>query len=130
MPIPIQQLISKSPLVVSIMVVVPIAFIYGFYPELLFDINLKSVDEHNIFKATMGMYLSFSLLWVFGIFKTNYFKPALLSNIIFMLGLGFGRFFSLFTDGIPTLLFILGTVGELFLGFYGVWIMSRYKKKP
>ncbi|MDP5157400.1 MAG: DUF4345 domain-containing protein [Flaviramulus sp.] len=120
-----QQIINKSHLIVSVLVVVCIAFIYGFYPEKLFDINLKSTDEHNIFKATMGMYLGFSTLWILGIFKPKYFKPALISNVIFMLGLGFGRLLSLFLDGIPTFLFVLGTVGELFLGFYSIWVLKR-----
>ena len=73
----------------------------------------------------MGLYLSFSFLWVLGILKDNYLKTALISNMIFMLGLAFGRILSFITNGNPSLGFQLGTFGELLIGFYGIWILTN-----
>lgn len=116
---------NRIHLIISVLIVVPIAFLYGFQPDLKFDIHLNTTDEHNFFKAIMGLYLGFSMLWVLGIFKTNYWKIAIITNIIFMLGLGFGRVLSIFLDGNPTSGYVFGTMAELLLGIYGVWILKR-----
>ncbi len=118
-------IISKIHLVISLIVVVPVAFIYGFNPSSQFNIYLGTVDEHNFFKAIMGLYLGFSLLWLIGILNKNYLRLALVSNFIFMFGLASGRLLSLLTDGIPSYAYIYGTIGELVLGFYGLWILKR-----
>ncbi|MFS4483366.1 DUF4345 domain-containing protein [Hyunsoonleella sp. 2307UL5-6] len=119
-----QDIINKIHLIISVLIVVPVSFVYGFDPDSQFDIHLNTIDEHNFFKAIMGLYLGFSTLWVLGIFKASYLKLALLSNMIFMLGLGFGRILSLAIDGTPTSGYIFGTIGELVLGFYGIWILK------
>lgn len=53
------------------------------------------------------MYLGFSVLWILGVFKENYWRIATVTNIIFMLGMGFGRILSMFLDGTPTNNYIL-----------------------
>ena len=118
------MIITKVHLVISVLVVIPVAFLYGFNPRLKFDIHLDTVDELNAFKAIMGLYLGFSILWLLGVFKRSYLKLALVSNMIFMLGLGFGRLLSLALDGTPTFAYVFGTVGELVLGFYGFWVLK------
>jgi len=122
-----QDFVHKTHLIISILIVVPVAFVYGFNPDLPFDIHLNTIDEHNFFKAIMGLYLGFSTLWVLGVFKTKYLKIALISNMIFMLGLGFGRVLSFVLDGEPTFGYLFGTFAELFLGFYGIWVGSSLK---
>jgi hypothetical protein len=119
-----QQIITKIHLIISVLIVVPVAFVYGFNPSSEFDIHLNTIDEHNFFKAIMGLYLGFSTLWILGVFKASYLKLALITNIIFMLGLGFGRVLSWIIDGTPTFGYQFGTFAELFLGFYGVWVMK------
>lgn len=119
-----RDFINKIHLIISILIVVPVAFVYGFNPDSQFNIHLNTIDEHNFFKAIMGLYLGFSTLWVLGIFKANYLKLALVSNLIFMLGLGFGRLLSLIIDGEPTFGYLFGTFAELFLGFYGLWVLK------
>ena len=119
-----QDFINKIHLIISILIVVPVSFVYGFNPDSQFDIHLYTIDEHNFFKAIMGLYLGFSILWVLGVFNANYLKFALIANIIFMLGLGAGRVLSLIIDGIPTSGYIFGTFAELFLGFYGLWVLK------
>ena len=120
-----QDFINKIHLIISVLIVVPVSFVYGFNPDSQFDIHLNTIDEHNFFKAIMGLYLGFSIVWLFGIFKTNYLKIALVSNMIFMLGLGSGRVLSLIVDGTPTFGYIFGTFAELFLG--SLWALG-FKK--
>tara|TARA_B110000008_G_C16763403_1_gene481545 strand:- start:69 stop:473 length:405 start_codon:yes stop_codon:yes gene_type:complete len=116
---------QKIHLVISVLVVIPTAIIYGFEPQSQFDIFLETTDEHNFFKAIMGLYLSFCALWILGIFKLSYLRIALISNTIFMLGLGTGRVISFFLDGVPTFGYQFGTVAELFLGGYGIWTLTN-----
>ncbi len=117
--------ITKIHLLISVIIVIPVAFIYGFNPSSKFDIYLQTFDEQNQFKALMGLYLGFSILWILGIFKAKYLKPALITNLIFMLGLGFGRLIGWFVDGTPTFAYQFGAFAELFLGFYGLWALKK-----
>ncbi|MGL2963127.1 DUF4345 domain-containing protein [Flavobacterium sp. RSB2_4_14] len=105
-------------LIISILIVIPVGCIYGFQPNLLFDVSLNTIDEATIFKAITGLYLAFATLWIIGIFKPSFWKIATVSNLIFMLGLGFGRIISIGFDGIPSFVFVFGTIGELVLGWY------------
>ena len=123
------DVITKIHLVISVVIVMPVALVYGFQPDSQFDIHLDTIDEHNFFKAIMGLYLGFSVLWLLGIFKVQFLKMALVTNMIFMLGLGVGRLLSFALDGTPTYGYLFGTVAELFLGFYGLWILTAFKFK-
>jgi hypothetical protein len=126
-----QDIINKIHLIISVLIVVPVAFVYGFNPNSEFDIQLNTIDEHNFFKAIMGLYIGFSVLWILGVLKPNYLKLALVSNFIFMLSLGLGRVLSWFIDGTPTFGYQFGTFAEILLGFYGLWVLnSQYFKKP
>jgi hypothetical protein len=112
-------------LIISVFIAVPIGIIYGSQPNLLFDIQLQTIDEHNVFKAIMGLYLGFSLIWILGIFKKNVWQMAIVSNFIFMLGLAFGRTISIISDGIPSMIFALGILGEVILGLYSFIIWKK-----
>jgi hypothetical protein len=112
-------------LILSILVVVPVACVYGFQPNILFNVTINSIDEATIFKAIMGLYLGFSILWMIGILKPAFWKAATVSNLIFMLGLAFGRIISMFFDGMPSTIFVLGTIGELTLGFYACYQLKQ-----
>ena len=120
-----QDFIKKIHLLISVCVVVPVALLYGFYPGLQFDIQPQTIDEHNFFKAIMGIYLGFSFLWLLGVFKQHYLRMAIVTNIIFMTGLSCGRILSFFLDGSPTFGYQLGTFAELFLGCYGIWVLTN-----
>lgn len=119
---------QKIHLFISVIIVVPVSFLYGFDFFSLFNIDINSNDELHVFKAIMGLYLGFSFLWALGLFKEKFLFTALISNVIFMLGLGFGRLLSFVIDGTPSILFIFGTFGELILGFYGLWVLYNEKK--
>ena len=121
--------INKIHLIISVSIVMPIAIIYGFKPGFSFDMFLETIDEHNFYKAVMGLYLGFSTLWILGVLKASYLKTAVVTNIIFMLGLGFGRVISILVDGIPTFGYVFGVIAELFLGFYGLWVLNLINRE-
>jgi hypothetical protein len=120
-----QDFIRKTHLLISAGIVISAAIFYGFNPDTLFDIQLQTIDEHNFFKEIMGIYLGFSFLWILGVFKFQYLRMALVTNIIFMMGLGLGRVLSLFLDGTPTFGYQFGTFAELFIGCYGIWVLTN-----
>ena len=113
-------------LLLSSLIIIPIGLVYGFAPNLLFDINLNSVDEHNVFKAVMGLYIAFGLLFILGIFDSKFWKSATVATVFLMFGLASGRILSLFSDGIPSTLFCVGILGEIILGVYALY---QYKKQ-
>ena len=119
----------KISLIISVMVVIPISLIYGFKPELLLDIDLVTNDEYNFAKGVMGLYLAFSLFWGYGLINSKVLKPALISNVLFMLGLVIGRSVSILVDGWPSVLYMFGLFGELVLGLYTLHVLS-YKHIP
>ena len=112
-------------LIISIIIVIPVAIFYGSKPDYLFEVSLNSTDELNIFKAIMGLYLGFATIWIYGIIKPDFWKTATISNMIFMLGLAFGRICSITVDGIPTTIFVLGTIGELILGMFAWYQLKK-----
>lgn len=118
---------KKIHLIISAIIVIPVGCIYGFNPDLLFDVKVNSTDEANIFKAIMGLYFSFSFFWILGILKSSLWKSATISNIVFMLGLALGRVISMISDGVPSNIFVVGTLGELVLGFYGLQQLKKEK---
>lgn len=122
-----QDIVQKIHLIISVIIVVPVAFVYAFYPDSQFELFPKTVDEFNFYKAIMGLYLGFSTVWVLGIFKATMLETAIISNLVFMFGLGFGRVLSFFLDGEPTLSYVFGMFAELFLGCYGVWVLKTLK---
>ena len=118
-------------LIVSSLIVIPVAFAYGIIPEkvlpVFLDFKVETTDLNNVFRAIMGLYLSFSVLWILGIFKSNYWYAATLSNMLFMLGLAYGRIVSLIVDGIPSIVFFVGTIGELILALYAFYQLKNTK---
>lgn len=112
-------------LLIAAIIVIPTGLLYGFKSDTQFELYPKTTDEFNFYKAIMGLYLGFSSLWIYAIFKPNILKTALITNVIFMLGLGFGRTISMFADGIPTFGYKFGVIAELFLGFYGIWVLNK-----
>lgn len=119
-------IIKNLHLLLSSFIIIPIGLVYGFAPNLLFDINLNSVDEHNVFKAVMGLYIAFGFLFILGIFDSKFWKSATIANSFLMFGLASGRILSLFSDGIPSTIFCFGIIGEMILGTFALY---QYKKQ-
>ena len=115
-------------LLISLSIVVPTAIIYG-SPSILserLDIQVNTVDLSNMLKAIMCLYLGVSLVWILGIWKTDYWKSATQLNILFMLTLATGRILSMMTDGLPTGGYIFGAVAELIIGLFSIYQLKKY----
>lgn len=121
-----KNIVSKIHLIISVTIVIPAALIYGFSLGHFLNLSPNTIDEQNFHKALMGLYLSFSFLWILGVFKDKYLKPALISNCVFMCGLAFGRLTSIIIDGFPSMAYLYGTIGEFILGFYGLWVLKLH----
>ena len=119
-------------LFISVMVLIPASLVYGLHPDSfwaeIIGLKVSNIDLINIFKAIMGLYLSFAILWLIGIIKPAYWVAATLSNIIFMGGLGLGRTISLFADGVPSQFYLIGGFLELLLAVLGILIYRKYGK--
>lgn len=120
-------------LLISVLVVIPIAFTYGLFPSemlpKLFDFEVQTIDLKNVFRAIMGLYLAFVSFWILGILNQKFWTAATIANMLFMLGLGFGRVISLVFDGLPSLTFFIGLFGELVLGFYALYQLNKISIK-
>lgn len=117
-------------LIISILIVVPTAIIYGspsILPERL-DIQVHSTDLANLLKAIMCLYLGVSLVWLMGICKPDYWKRATQLNVLFMLSLAIGRTISIMTDGLPTDGYLYGLMAEYVLGIYSLIQLKKYSK--
>lgn len=122
--------IQNLHLTISTLIVLPIALVYGFFPEQLLSNPLDTfsvtTNVASILKALMGLYIATALLWIIGIYNPKMWPAATISNALFMLGLSLGRAISCVCDGIPSPLFASGMVGEFILGLYGIY--QYYKK--
>ena len=126
-----KRVLKNAHLIISLLIVVPTAIIYG-TPSLLeeqLDIEVSTIDLSNMLKAIMGLYLGVAAVWALGIWKNEYWKIATQLNILFMLTLASGRILSMATDGMPTGGYIFGLIAELFLGLFSVYQLKRYKAK-
>ncbi|WP_237275910.1 DUF4345 domain-containing protein [Tenacibaculum ovolyticum] len=117
-------------LLVSLLIVVPTAIIYG-SPSILqkqLDIQINTIDLSNMLKANMCLYLGISLVWLFGIWKPQYWKRATELNILFMLTLATGRGLSMIIDGLPTGGYIFGIIAEFVLGVFSIYQLKKYNE--
>lgn len=104
----------------------PIALSYGWAPRRmvpeLFGFSADVVDAAHIFRALMGLYLAMIALWLTGFFVPRFTASALLSLVVFMLGLAAGRLLSFVLDGFPASpLLITYFVLEVTAGLWGIW---------
>ncbi len=126
-----KQIFKNLHLIISLLIVVPTAIIYG-SPLILkdhLDIQVNTTDLSNMLKAIMFLYLGISIVWFVGILKLKYWKIATQLNILFMLTLGGGRLFSMLVDGVPSNGYIFGVVAELVLGAFSVYQLKRFNLK-
>ena len=118
-------------LLISILIVLPTGIIYGspsILPEQL-DIQVNTIDLANMLKANMCLYLGISVIWILGVWKTEYWKRATELNILFMLTLATGRGLSMIMDGLPTGGYIFGIIAEFVLGIYSIYQLKKYNAK-
>ena len=112
--------------------VFPVALTYGVNPQVtlayLYDIEVKSVNLSNIFRAIMGLYIALNIFWVIGAFKKPLLLPAMWSLTIFMTGIGLGRLLSLIIDGTPYPAFILYMILEFIFAIFGFLFIKKINK--
>jgi hypothetical protein len=117
-------------LIISILVIIPIALAYGLYPQmilpLLFDFKVDAINLANIFRAMMVLYLGMSVIWIMGVIKSKLWVTATITNITFMGGLALGRLVSLALDGIPGIYLLIGFMLELVLAIWGLINLKKY----
>lgn len=116
---------SRLYLLFSAAGLLPIALSYGVAPAKilpqLVQINAISGDLIHIFRAIMGLYLALIVLWVIGAWRGGELMyAAIISEIVFMLGLAAGRLLSLFVDGWPSPILMAYAVAELLLAGWGI----------
>jgi Domain of unknown function (DUF4345) len=120
-------------LIISTIILIPIAFGYGIAPKtvlpMLLNINLETVDMLNICRAIMVLYVAISALWLMGIYNKKYWFTATITNIFFMGGLSLGRILSLVLDGIPSPIFLWGTLGEMVLAVFAFYQLRKWEER-
>ncbi|WP_103072595.1 DUF4345 domain-containing protein [Aquimarina sediminis] len=113
---------------VSATIVFGVALIYGFNPNrilpLFFDFTVDNLELKNIFRAVMGLYIGFAIYWIIGIRKSEYWKNATISNVIFMGGLVFGRLLSTILDGV-SIQFTFALILELIGMIWGIYNLKK-----
>lgn len=123
MPNPIIQ-IRNLHLGIASLTIILVGLSYGLCPSLflplLFDFKVENVDLSHVFRAMMGLYLGFASYWIIGVFKEEHWRGATLSSIVFMGGLAIGRMVSILIDGIPSVVFLIGTVMEILFMLWGI----------
>ena len=126
----INWILKNLHLIISLSIVVPTAIIYG-SPSILpkyLNIRVNIIDFSNMLKAIMCLYLGISIVWILGIWKTQYWKIATQLNILFMLSLAIGRGLSMLMDGFPTGGYIFGIIAEFVLGIYSIFQFKKYSQ--
>ena len=120
-------------LVVSVIVIIPVALAYGVYPKIilfkLFNIKIENNDLANIFRSMMGLYLGMTAIWILGIFKQKFWLTATITNIAFMGSLVLGRILSVILDGFPSRPFITGLLVEMILTIWGLINLEKYRRR-
>ena len=117
-------------LLVSSFLILIIGLTYGAFPaeilHKLFDFKVETTDLKQVFRATMGLYLSMVFLWTVGVFKPKFWITATISNIVFMGGLAIGRLLSFLFDGVPSPYFVGGFLLEITLCLWGIFNLKRF----
>ena len=121
-------------LIISSVIIIPIAFIYGFSPTTLLpkhlNIIVETIDLSNLLRAIMCLYLGMSFVWILGILNPKYWKAATQLNFLFMATLACGRIMSMLIDGIPSGGYIFGVIAELILAALALWQLKKYSNNP
>ena len=103
-----------------------IALLYGVSPQWFAKsfLGVADLDRNmaHILRAIMGLYMSFSLFWLFAALGNTHRNTAVLTTLIFAAGLVSGRLISLFADGVPSRILVIYTLAELALVPLAYWV--------
>lgn len=111
---------------------VPVALSYGIDPARVLpqflNITVEGVDQTQIFRALMCLYLGASVFWAIAAFKPEWQRPAVVWAVIFMFSLALGRVISLVVDGPASRMLELYLVVEVLGGLAGLAVLARSRK--
>ena len=114
-------------LILSAVGVFPIALVYGAYPSIslpfFYDIEITNNNLANVFRATMGIYIAFNILWISGALIKSMRVGALWSLFVFYIGAGSGRFLSIVIDGTPDTIFLIYLILEIIGAAISYWLI-------
>ena len=100
---------------------------YGVFPSkslpFLYDISLTNKNMANIFRAVTGLYIAFAVFWFLSAFHIELYFSAILSLILFMSGIAFGRIASIIIDGLPDIIIVGYLIMELVLLSMGYFLI-------
>lgn len=108
----------------------------GFVLPRVLGIPISATDPTStqnllpVFRAMMGLYLGMSSFWFVGVCRSHLARPAIISEVFFMSGLGLGRLLSVAVDGWPCPLLIIGMVLELLLALWGLVLLKSGNRSP
>jgi hypothetical protein len=99
--------LSRFYLIFSAVGLLPIALSYGVDPNRILPklLQIQPVEPGviHIFRAIMGLYLATIVLWLLGAIRGGgLMRTALISEIVFMVGLVAGRLLDLLLNGWPS----------------------------
>ncbi|MFD0861472.1 DUF4345 domain-containing protein [Sungkyunkwania multivorans] len=118
---------------ISAAIVLGVSLIYGANPNkilpMFFEFRVDNLELKNIFRAVMGLYIGFAVYWIIGIRRSEYWRSATISNVIFMGGLAFGRLLSTIVDGVSTQ-YTIGLILEFIMMFWGLYNLKEGKTNP
>ena len=107
---------------------IPIALGYGLMPEqsmpYLYGVNVEGTSNVHILRAVMGLYLAMALFWFLGARSERLQDAAIMSLVVFMLGLAAGRILSFALDGMPHPLLAGYALLEISFGVVGLLLLK------
>ena len=113
---------------------VPIALSYGVAPATvlpkLLDISVEGVDQMQIFRALMCLYLAASAFWAIAAFTPAWQRVAVIWAVLFCFSLAIGRTISLAVDGPASRLLDLYLGLEILGGLLGLAVLVHGEKQP
>ena len=125
---------ARRYLTCSAVLLVGVALAYGIDPAALLPavlgFRVESVGLVHVFRALMGLYLAMGCFWFVGAIRPSVARPAVLSEIVFMGGLGLGRLLSLLLDGWPGPILFAGLVAEIIFAGLGVFVLKDLPREP
>src|SRR5262245_14631866 len=109
--------IKKAYLTFAFAAVTIFALMYGisptWYAATFLGITDLSPNIAHILRAVTGLYLALAAFWLYSAFNEKYRNAAVLTTILFAVGLAAGRSVSLIVDGQPAPLLLLYGAAEL-----------------
>ncbi len=114
-------------------VLIPVALSYGVDPAVILpkfmNITIQGTDQTHILRALMCLYLGMSTFCFMAAFKPSWRYVAVVWAVFFALSLAIGRILSIVMDGPPSRIFYLYLAVELALGFWGLALLARERRK-